>query len=226
MTETPTAQPLGAGSQTTRLIPPVGERDHAQGPATAAVTLVEYGDYYDQQCAAALPQIEALRSRMGDRLRFVFRHFPASGLYLHAAEAAEAAGLQGQFWEMHEALFEHQSELGNGHLVEYARDLGLDMIRFLRDLAGDVSTGRVRSDLAGGARSGVQNTPTFFVNGVRQLDVWNVGLASTAALSAQNVEEVGRWADDGAPPALDGGSGESDVKEGNEEERDGGSHVA
>ena len=178
------------------LIPPVSERDHAQGPATAAITLVEYGDYHNRECAAALPWIEALQSRMGDRLRLVFRHFPASGLPTHAAEAAEAAGLQGWFWQMHKALLAHQSALGSGYLVEYARDLELDTSRFLRDMAGHDCADRVRSDLASGAESGVQNTPTFFVNGVCGLGFW----------------EVVRWADDGAPPAPDG---DEDGREGN-----------
>ena len=163
------------------LTPPVSERDHAQGPATAAITLVEYGDYHSRECAAALPWIEALQSRMGDRLRLVFRHFPALGLPPHAAEAAEAAGLQGRFWEMHAALFAHPSALGNGHLVEYARDLGLDTGRFLRDMAGHDCADRVRSDLASGAESGVQNTPAFFVNGVRGRGSWKAGLASLTA---------------------------------------------
>ena len=175
------------------LIPPVSERDHAQGPATAVITLVEYGDYHNRECAAALPWIEALQSRMGDRLRLVFRHFPALGLPPHAAKAAEAAGLQGRFWQMHKALLAHQSALGNGYLVEYARDLELDTGRFLRDMAGHVCAERVRSDLASGAGSGVQNTPSFFINGVSGLGSW----------------ELGRWADDGTPPAPEGGDEDS-----------------
>lgn len=113
---------LKAEAQRITLTPPVSERDHAQGLATAAITLVEYGDYHDPQCAAAQRWIKALQARMGDRLLLVFRHFPASSLFPHAAEAAEAAGRQGCFWGMYDTLFEHQSALGNGHLVEYARD--------------------------------------------------------------------------------------------------------
>ena len=192
------------------LIPPVSERDHAQGSSTAVITLVEYGDYHNRECVAALPWIEALQSRMGDRLRFVFRHFPASGLHPHAAEAAEAAGLQGRFWEMHKMLFAHQSALGNGHLVEYARDLGLDTIRFLRDMAGHVCTERVRSDLASGAESGVQNTPTFFVNGVLGLGSWKAGLASLTTASTQSTGEIGGWTNGGAPSLLDSSDEESD----------------
>ena len=200
------------------LIPPVSDLDHVQGFATADITLVEYGDYHNQQCAAALPWIEALQARLGNRLRLIFRHFPASRFHPHAAEAAEAAGLQGRFWEMHAVLFAHPSALGSGHLVEYARDLGLDTVRFLRDMAGQAPTERVLSDLASGAESGVSSTPAFFingvcVNGVCGLSAWKVGLASLAAASGQNIAEIDRWADDGAPPALDGG--DEGIGEGN-----------
>lgn len=186
------------------LIPPVSERDHAQGPVTAVITLVEYGDYHNRECAAALPWIESLQSRIGDRLRLVFRHFPASGFPPHAAEAAEAAGLQGRFWPMHKALLTHQSALGSGYLVEYARDMELDTGRFLRDMAGHVCAERVRRDLAGGRRSGVQNTPAFFVNGVRQPSSWTGDLSSAVAGSAECAVQVARWADDGAPAVPDG----------------------
>ena len=194
------------------LIPPVSERDHAQGPATAVITLVEYGDYHNRECAAAKPWIEALQSRMGDRLRLVFRHFPASGLPTHAAEAAEAAGHQGRFWGMHDVLLEHQSALGNGFLVEYARDLGLDTSLFLRDMTGHVFAERVRLDLAGGRRSGVQKTPAFFVNGVRGRGSWKAGLASLTAAFAQNRGEIGGWLD-GSPLSFPDGDEES--REGN-----------
>ncbi len=182
------------------LIPPVNERDHAQGPATAAITLVEYGDYHNQECAAALPWIEALQSRMGDRLRLVFRHFPAFGLHPYAAEAAEAAGLQGGFWQMHKVLLEHQTALGNGHLVEYARDLELDTGQFLRDMAGLICAERVCADLASGAESGVQKTPTFFVNGTRQSSSWKGGLAAMPTIP---LTETGRRADDSGAEASD-----------------------
>jgi protein-disulfide isomerase len=152
---------------TAALIPLVGEHDHVQGPAAAALTLVEYGDYHETRCADAQPRIKALQAQLGGRMRLVFRHFPAdSGVA--CSYAAEAAGLQGQFWAMHETLLEHQSALGNGYLVEYAQSLGLDMGRFLRDLAGGVCAERVRSDWQSGTRSGVQSTPTFFINGQRQ----------------------------------------------------------
>ena len=198
------AETLTAEAPRILLTPPVSEHDHAQGLATAAITLVEYGDYHDPWCAAAQPWIKALQARMGDRLRLVFRHFPASRLPPHAAEAAEAAGLQGRFWEMHDTLFEHQTALGSGHLVEYARDLELDMSPFLRDMTKHLSAERVWLDLASGRQSGVRDTPAFFVNGVRQPSAWKWGLASILAAPAEDGGQIGRWDDDGGPPALDG----------------------
>ncbi|BDI34105.1 hypothetical protein CCAX7_61560 [Capsulimonas corticalis] len=151
---------------------PISDRDHSQGPTEAVVTLLEYGDYADPKCADAQPRIRSYQARMGCRLRFVFRHFPTPGLRAHAAEAAEAAGRQGRFWEMHDTLFEHQSALGSGHIVEYARDLGLDMDQFLRDMTGHVSGEHVRQDRESGVHSGVTGAPAFFINGARRLDDW------------------------------------------------------
>jgi protein-disulfide isomerase len=210
MAETSTTQSLGAGPPKMMLIPPVNERDHAQGSAIVAITLVEYGDYHSRECAAAQPWIEALQARMGDRLRLVFRHFPAFGVRPLAAEAAEAAGLQGRFWQMHKLLFEHQSALGNGYLVEYARDLKLDTGQFLRDMAGHVCAERVRSDLASGAESGVQKTPVFFVNGARQPSSWKGDLAAMPTIPRT---ETGRRADVS-------GAEESDKQESDEQESD------
>ncbi len=171
------------------LTPPVSERDHAQGLATAAITLVEYGDYDNPNCAAAQLWIKALQARMGDRLRLVFRHCPAASLHPHAATASEAAGLQGRFWGMHDTLFAHHLALGNGFIVEYARDLGLDMGRFLQDMAGDASAEPVRRDLASAMQSGVQNTPTFFVNGVRQ--PWLAGAEGAPPWAAEFSDRFG-----------------------------------
>lgn len=187
MTEPPRAE-----VQRTTLTPPVSERDHAQGLATAVTTLVEYGDYHDPQCAAAQRWIEALQARMGGRLRLVFRHFPVSRLSPHAAEAAEAAGRQGRFWGMHDMLLEHQSALGNGFLVEYARDLGLDMSQFLRDMTGHMSAERVWLDLASGRQSGVRDTPAFFVNGVLQSGSWEGDLASASAVPPEDDGQIVR----------------------------------
>ena len=151
-------------------VPVSAERDHSQGPADAPVTMVEYGDYECPYCGAAYSVIKDIQRQMGADLRFVFRNFPITSSHpraQEAAEAAEAAAAQGRFWEMHDVLFEHQDELGLGHLRRYARELGLDLRRFDYDLADNVYTGRVRDDFMSGVRSGVNGTPTFFINGVR-----------------------------------------------------------
>jgi protein-disulfide isomerase len=149
---------------------PVGARDHIQGLATARVTLVEYGDYECPYCGAAYPIVKDVQRRLGAQVRFVFRNFPLTTVHphaRHAAEAAEAAGAQGRFWEMHDTLFEHQSALTDAALVGYAKALDLDMTRFADELQQHRHAARVREDVAGGIRSGVNGTPTFYINGVR-----------------------------------------------------------
>jgi protein-disulfide isomerase len=154
----------------TQLTPPVSASDHVIGPALAPVTLVEYGDYECPHCAAAHPVVTELRHRLGNVLRFAFRHFPLTRIHPHAqraAEAAEAAGAQGRFWQMHDLLFENQSALEDSDLILYADALGLDVQRFQLELVGGVHLPRVREDFLSGVRSGVNGTPTFFINGVR-----------------------------------------------------------
>jgi protein-disulfide isomerase len=158
------------GGATGRLTLPVGERDHVLGPATAPVTLVEYGDYECPYCGQAHGVMKEVQRRLGRRLRFAFRHFPLTMVHphaQHAAEAAEAAGAQGRFWQMHDMLFENQTALDDESLVLYAAALGLDQRRFVAELATHVHGPRVREDFLSGARSGVNGTPTFFINGVR-----------------------------------------------------------
>ena len=155
---------------------PVGDHDHAQGPANAPVTLVEYGDFECPHCRQAYPIVKEVRSRLGSRLRFVFRNFPLTKLHEHAehaAEVAEAAGAQSRFWEMHDRLFERQFALEDEHLIEYAAELGLDAARVARELAAHTYKPGVRDDFMSGVRSGVNGTPTFFVNGVRHDDRWD-----------------------------------------------------
>jgi protein-disulfide isomerase len=149
---------------------PVSERDHIQGNPNAPVTLLEYGDYECPYCGAAYPIVKQVQQRMGDRLRFVFRNFPLTQAHPHAehaAEAAEAAGAQGMFWEMHDTLYEHQHALDDDDLVRYAADLGLDVGRFVRGMGEHAYADRVREDFVSGMRSGVNGTPTFFINGRR-----------------------------------------------------------
>src|SRR3954468_19653275 len=125
---------------------PVGGRDHIQGPITAKVTLVEYGDYQCPYCLQAYPIMLDIQEHMGDRMRLVFRNFPITTLHpdaQQAAEAAEAAGAQGKFWPMHDYLFEHQSRLDDVALLNYANDLGLDVGEFMRHLESHAFAGRV-----------------------------------------------------------------------------------
>jgi protein-disulfide isomerase len=153
-----------------RLRVPVSASDHAEGPADAPVTLVEYGDYECPHCGRAYPIVKRLQRAMGDRLRFVFRNFPLAEIHPHAsaaAAAAEAAARQDRFWPMHDWIFEHQSQLDDGSLVAAAERLGLDVERFVTDADSAAVAGRIDADVDGGARSGVNGTPTFFVNGLR-----------------------------------------------------------
>lgn len=149
---------------------PVSSRDHIAGQASAVVTLVEYGDYECPHCAAALPQVQRVQAHFGARLALVFRHFPLSEIHPHAliaAQTAEFAGDNGQFWEMHEAIFLNQRRLNAAVLFALASTLGLSQVR-LRDAIGRGQyLDRISADFMGGVRSGVNGTPTFFVNGER-----------------------------------------------------------
>ncbi len=146
------------------------QRDHIQGPPAAGVTLVEYGDYECPYCGQAYPIVKELIKRMGEQIRFVFRNFPLAEMHphaAHAAEAAEAAAAQGRFWEMHDMLYEHQQALQDDDLVAYAIKLNLDKDRFVAELSRGTYVERIREDFLGGVRSGVNGTPTFFINGRR-----------------------------------------------------------
>jgi protein-disulfide isomerase len=158
-------------------VPVSEDRDHIQGSADAAVTLVEYGDYECPYCGAAYPIVKEVQAQLGERLRFVFRNFPIVTSHPHAeqaAEAAEAADAQGEFWRMHDLLYERQNRLRDEHLHSYAEELGLDVERFDAELAGHVHAPRVREDFMSGVRSGVNGTPTFYIDGVRHDDSYDV----------------------------------------------------
>ena len=147
---------------------PVTGADHVQGPASAPVVLVEYGDYECPYCLNAWPVVNELRRELGDRLAVVFRHFPQSSIHPHAsvaAQAAEAAAAQGKFWEMHDLLFRNQQALDSLDLTHLALQAGLEVYRFQSDLERAAHLRRIREDMAGGSRSGVNGTPTFFING-------------------------------------------------------------
>jgi protein-disulfide isomerase len=166
---------------------PVNDNDHTRGPATAPVTLVEYGDFECPYCGQAYPIVEEIQQRFADQLRFVFRNFPLAQIHPHAehaAESAEAADAQGAFWPMHEQLFTHQRALDDSHLVSYASTLGLDAERVARELAEGVHEDKVRTHFMSGVRSGVNGTPTFFINGVRHDDSWDFETLAAAIESA------------------------------------------
>jgi protein-disulfide isomerase len=176
-----------------RLTPPVSERDHVAGPDDAPVTLVEYGDYECPHCGRAHPVVKAVQRELEGQLRFVFRNFPLAEAHPHAllaAQSAEAAGAQGRFWEMHDMIFEHQDALELQDIVGYAESLGLDITRFESDLAAGTYEKKVRDDFRSGVRSGVNGTPTFFVNGVRYDGSWANEEAFVRALRAAAREGV------------------------------------
>jgi len=155
---------------------PVTANDHAQGAANAPLTLVQYGDYECPSCGRAYPIIKAVQRRLGSKLRFVFRNMPLTDAHPHAAiaaEAAEAAAAQGKFWEMHDALYEHQTHLSPGTIQSLAERLGLDLERFDAELGTGKYRTRVKRDFTGGIRSGVKGTPTFFINGERYDGDWD-----------------------------------------------------
>jgi protein-disulfide isomerase len=154
---------------------PVSERDHSQGPATAAVTLVQYGDYECPYTRQSTTIVRAIQQQLGDKLRFVFRNFPLTEIHphaLHAALAAEAAAAQGKFWQMHDYIFHHQHTLEDSDLEQFAEAVGLDMPQFARDMAERPYLSRIEEDLKSGIRSGVRGTPTFFINGVLYPGSW------------------------------------------------------
>lgn len=155
---------------------PVGPRDHTVGRADAPVTLVEYGDFECPRCALAFSRVEAARKRLGSLMRFSFREFPLVKVHPHAedaAEMAEAAASQGRFWPMYNLLFTHQEALDPRHLVAYAAEVGLDARWAAAALLSYTFAPRVREHVLSGVRSGVDGTPTFFINGRRFDDPWD-----------------------------------------------------
>jgi protein-disulfide isomerase len=157
-------------------LPVSSSRDHIQGPQKAAITLLEYGDYECPYCRQAFTIVKLVQNLLGNNLRFVFRNFPLTQIHphaQHAAEAAECAGAQNKFWEMHDILYENQQALEDENLLEYAKVLELDMSRFQDDFYNHIFALRVREDFLSGIRSGVNGTPTFYINGMRYNDSWD-----------------------------------------------------
>jgi protein-disulfide isomerase len=150
------------------LVVPVDASDHTLGPEHAPIVVVEYGDFECPTCKQAAPSVRLLLERFASRVRIAFRHFPLEEAHPHAlaaAEAAESAGEQGKFWEMHDLLFAHQDQLDMRHLHSYAERLGLDMARFTAEMDDHVYLQRIREHQDSGRRSRVRGTPGFFVQG-------------------------------------------------------------
>jgi protein-disulfide isomerase len=164
------ASPTKEDLDLSKLLLPVQPDDHVQGVPDAVYTLVEYGDYECPGCGRLFETIRALRERFEGELRLVFRHYPFSGVHPHAqqaAEAAEAAGAQGRFWEMHDLLFANQNGLATKDLYKYAERLALDTQRFRDEVKHRTYEDRVREDFRRGVANGVYGTPALFINGVR-----------------------------------------------------------
>ncbi len=175
-----------------RLVLPVGPRDHIRGTPGAPVTVVEYGDYECPFCGEAHAVTTELIERTRGIVQFVFRNFPLATMHPHAelaAEAAEAAGAQGKFWEMHDTLYENQTALEPDDLIEYATVLALDIPRFTDELMTHAYHDRIREDFMSGVRSGVNGTPTFFINGVRHDGPWDLETLQSAVLAARPEHE-------------------------------------
>ncbi|MHC5776341.1 DsbA family protein [Nostoc sp.] len=176
------------------LFVPPSTQDHIKGVLSAIAVLVMYGDYQCQESADVYRLIKVIARQLSvslgeNYLCFIFRHFPQIQIHSHAqraAEAAEAAAVQGQFWQMHEMLFTYQQELGNGYLVEYANNLGLDISQFLQDISKKVYVDRINEDIQSGLYSGVTAVPALFINGIRYSDRWNIEQLMAAIVTANH----------------------------------------
>jgi protein-disulfide isomerase len=178
---------LDAQNRSELAAPVSDQRDHILGPARPPVTLVEYGDYECPHCGQAHYVLQDLMSALREQVRLVFRNFPLSQIHPHAgqaAQAAEAAGAQGRFWEMHDVIFENQDALEEEDLLAYAEQVGLDLNRFQLELFQGAYAPRVREDFLSGVRSGVNGTPTFFINGRRHDGAWDLQPLTDAILSS------------------------------------------
>ncbi|GAA5180760.1 DsbA family protein [Rugosimonospora acidiphila] len=170
-----------------RLTVPVQEYDHVCGPDQAAVTLVEYGDYQCPYCAAAHPIINDLLRERPETLRFAFRHFPLTNVHPYsemAAETAEAAGVRDRFWQMHAWLYEHQNQFQPAFVATAVDQVGLPGDTVAREVNEHLYLDRVQRDFAGGIRSGVNGTPSFFINGIRHDGGYTLGELIEAVDSA------------------------------------------
>lgn len=190
------------------LLEPIGSSDHVLGPDDAPVTVVEYGSYDCHHCAGIPTIVDELRRRAKRPVRFVYRHFPQQTPHSRAelaAEAAEAAGAQGKFWEMHELLLRHQEALDGFNLLVHAAALGLDTGRFAAELDGSVYRPLVRRQFESGRESGVRTPPTFFINGVRHDGFWDVETLLAAVRTAPVSGGAQNWQPAKRPAAVGAG---------------------
>jgi len=178
---------------------PVGKNDHAQGPEDAEVTLVEYGDFECPFCGRAYPIVKQVQKHFGDRLRFVFRNFPLGELHPHAAVAAqtaEFAGANGKYWPMHDLLFENQHKFDDEYFFTLVEELKLSSELLGKALDEGTFEARVVNDFRGGVRSGVNGTPTFFINGERHDGPYDleimIAAIEGASRPARSPQEKGR----------------------------------
>lgn len=186
---------MNQDSYSNQLIVPPSQYDHYQGILNASIVLMEYGNYQCPQCREVHQLIQKIQQHFTtvlfqeDKICVVFRHFIEHSIYPQAqkaAQAVEAAAAQEQFWQMHNILFEHQQELGNGYLVEYADYLKLDVSQFLRDISNQVHVNRINQDIESGLQSGVTASPALFVNGIRYKDRWNMEQLMVAIVTASH----------------------------------------
>jgi protein-disulfide isomerase len=151
--------------------------DHIRGSVNAPITIVEYGDFECPYTGRAYPVIKELTKQFNEKIYFVYRNFPLNDIHpyaQHAAEAAEAAAAQDKFWQMHDYLFEHQKALDDHHLLEYAQKVELNIDRFKKEMSEHVYAPLINKSLKSGIDSGVEGTPTFFINGERYEDSWDL----------------------------------------------------
>ena len=180
--------------ETVRLQNLVTERDHVFGAPDAPLTLLEYGNFECIHCGSAYPIIKEVQQQLGENLRFVFRHFPTVRTHPHslrAAEAAEAAGAQGKFWEMHDHLFTHQQALEERDLSRYARRIGLDLHRFASDMSNNAFLKQIEADYNRSLfAEHVTGTPTFYINEVRYTGATDVKSLTNAIIKADTEGRV------------------------------------
>ena len=169
------------------LAPDIAGRDHVRGTAGAPMRLLVYGDYECPYTRQALISVAHVRGELGDSFSYAFRNFPLTEIHphaLHAALAAEAADLQGKFWEIHDLLFQRQRALGDDDLATYAAEVGLDQDRFRADFADQKGLPRIEADVKSGVRNGVEGTPNLFINGNPHRDAYDPARLIEALRSA------------------------------------------